>query len=397
MLSEGLNIDSSFIYEKLKAIVSKQHSDFRKHNVKEKSNGQGFNFACPYCGDSDKKATNYRGNLNSSMKYKCFNCGTRSTFIKLCTDFEIYLDSEIRNKLYNYIDSKVKISNIDVYENADLEVENLLNVDEVFNVINKNPSIKLKDIQPLKFGTYQHFYVHQTRKFPTEICENIYQGIYMKGRYSEPVILFLNKKNGSKEMLSFQVRNLKDGDDRWFKVYSYKEIVDIMNFDVPEDTKFLLNKISFFFNILNVDFNSKITVLESYQDSVYYPNSIGAVGTNTDFTFFDVSDVSVQYFFDNDKTGHINSAKLLNKGKSVFLWNKLFDYIISLKKPIDPYVYKENLLRIKDLDKLNSFAKDAYNRFKLENFFSTDIYDIKYIPKYKPIRPTKTFYKSKKI
>lgn len=378
-----VSIDDNFIYTKLKEVVENAHSDIRKKNVKLKSDGKGFNIACPYCGDSEKRASNYRGHLNKSLKYKCFNCSRRATFLTLCKDFEVKIDYETKRDLYKFIDSTVKINNIEIYENSDIELENLLDIDEVCRSINTNPSIKLKDIKPLQFGSKQHYYVHEIRKFPNDIASNIYQAFYIKGKYYEPVILFMNKKNNSKELLAFQVRNLKDGDDRWFKVYSYTELYNICGIDnISDDELFILNKISYFFNILNVDFNKPITVLESYQDSIFYPNSIGAVGTNTDFTFFDVSELDVKYMFDNDNTGYYHSALMLKKNKKVFLWMKLFDSIISMKNPKDPYIYKTNLLKIKDLDKLNQFAPNAYKRFNLENFFSSDIYDIKYIPKY---------------
>ena len=53
-------------------------------------------------------------------------------------------------------------------------------------------------------------------------------------------------------------------------------------------------------NILNVDFSEKITVFEGYLDSLFFPNSLGVVGVNTDMRFLENNDLDLQYFYDND-------------------------------------------------------------------------------------------------
>ena len=76
---------------------------------------------------------------------------------------------------------------------------------------------------------------------------------------------------------------------------------------------------------MNVDFGNTITVFEGYLDSLFFPNSIGLVGVNTDYRFLENNDLDIQYFFDNDDAGFKKSEEKLKEGFSVFLWKKLFE------------------------------------------------------------------------
>ena len=67
-------------------------------------------------------------------------------------------------------------------------------------------------------------------------------------------------------------------------------------------------------NILNVDFGSKVTVFEGYLDSLFYPNSVGVVGVNTDLIFLENNNLDLQYFFDNDKAGFDKSEEKIKEG-----------------------------------------------------------------------------------
>ncbi|NBV29879.1 hypothetical protein EBS02_12860, partial [bacterium] len=73
------------------------------------------------------------------------------------------------------------------------------------------------------------------------------------------------------------------------------------------------NKLSYYFNILNVDFSETITVFEGYLDSLFYPNSIGVVGVNTDMRFIESNNLDIQYFFDNDQAGFTKSEQKIKE------------------------------------------------------------------------------------
>jgi hypothetical protein len=153
--------------------------------------------------------------------------------------------------------------------------------------------------------------------------------------------------------------------------------------DIDISKSVVYNKLSYFFNILNVDFDKTITVFEGYLDSLFYPNSIGVVGVNTDFKLLENNNLDLQYFFDNDKAGFDKSEEILRGGGKVFLWKMLFNHIVSNKKGKDPHQLLNRISKVKDLNKLAEVTPNPYYRLKLYEFFSSDIYDLKYLPKIK--------------
>jgi len=91
----------------------------------------------------------------------------------------------------------------------------------------------------------------------------------------------------------------------------------------------------------------------------------------------------LQYFFDNDEAGYKKSEEKLKSGFTVFLWKKLFDNIVDKKKSDDPYRLLYRISKVKDLCKLSELIPSPYKKFNLDTFFSKDVLDIKYIPKFR--------------
>ena len=142
------------------------------------------------------------------------------------------------------------------------------------------------------------------------------------------------------------------------------------------------NKLSYYFNVMNVDFNQPVTIFEGYLDSLFLPNSIGITGLNTDLDFFEKNpDLDIRYFFDNDDPGYKKTAEKIKDGFCVFLWKKLFESIVDKKNPSDPYHLYHKISKVKDLNKLAEMVPNPYKELKLEEYFSKDIYDLRYIPK----------------
>ena len=134
---------------------------------------------------------------------------------------------------------------------------------------------------------------------------------------------------------------------------------------------------------MNVDFGERITVFEGYLDSLFFPNSIGLVGVNTDFRFLENNNLDLQYFFDNDEAGYKKSEEKLKNGYSVFLWRKLFEDIVNKKNADDPFKLLHRISKVKDINKLCQLVPDAYKKLQLQSFFSKDVLDVKWIPKFK--------------
>jgi len=70
-------------------------------------------------------------------------------------------------------------------------------------------------------------------------------------------------------------------------------------------------------------------------------------------------------------------------GGHIFLWLKLFEDIVERKKGSDPYKLYHRISQVKDLNKLAELVPLPYSKLKLENYFSDDVFDAKWIPKNK--------------
>ena len=107
------------------------------------------------------------------------------------------------------------------------------------------------------------------------------------------------------------------------------------------------------------------------------------MGVNTDYRFLENNDLDIQYFFDNDEAGYKKSEEKIKEGYPVFLWKKLFEDIVSKKKVDDPYALLHRISKVKDMNKLSTLVEGPYKKLELWNYFSKDILDLKWIPKFR--------------
>jgi hypothetical protein len=279
-------------------------------------------------------------------------------------------------KIYDYIDS----SNVSTY-NKDLDItllDRLMDMNDVFDIYNSRKDV-LYDIKPIKKMSMAYKYL----KFERNISNftNIYEGILkVTDKWREPVIIILNRYNDY--LLGFQVRNMRsEKTKRIYKIYDFQSVYNYVNKDNPINDEDALpyNKLSHMYNVLNVDFNSEITIFEGYLDSVFFPNSIGVTGTESDISILtDVDDsLNIRFFYDNDDAGLRKSMSKIDSGYSVFLWKKLFN---DMSGGNQSKVYKLSK-RIKDLNDLVNYTKDpdVFNTLNLNNYFSIDEFDKMYL------------------
>lgn len=343
-----------------------------------------YNFACPYCRDSNN-IHKKRGNIwFNKLVYVCFNCDKKTSFDKFCKDFNFEIDPDKKIEIIEHLNNNINYSD---YENDFIDAQfskliSLTKLTELFNTYETS----ITDFKPIEIGSEVSNYLNSrgiTQVFQT----NIYQARYWHNEeWSEPVVVLLNRKGDS--VLGIQIRNLKDGKRRLFKIYNYETLFKWLYGEEEQEKQditemVVYNKLSYFFNILNVDFTQKVTVFEGYIDSLFYPNSIGVVGVNTDMRFLENNNLDIQYMYDNDKAGYKKSEKKLKAGFNVFLWEKLFESVVNNKKSDDPFKLYNRISKIKDLNQLAQIVPRPYSKLGLENYFSQDIYDMKYIPKFK--------------
>jgi hypothetical protein len=374
----------------------------QKQHINELDNS--YQFACPYCKDSETRVNEKRGNLYfDTLKYVCFNCGLRCYFDEMLKLFDLKIDVKQKLKIHKYLSSNKKaFRDLHSGKTDDFLRERfneLINLDDLIEKLNSDENINpLHDLKPLQKNSRQYIYLWK-RGFREKHLKNIYQASYWLNEEHtrfEPVIVFLNRKNDSNEIIGMQTRNLEVGYKRRFKIYKYESCYKLlhgMNVDndeeIPEHISVnklvIYNKVSQIFNIFNISLYSVITAFEGYLDSLFFPNSIGCVGTETDLSFLEDNDMDLRYFYDNDDAGFRKAQEKI-KRFPVFLWKKLIDELVNSNANQNKSVLlnKSNSI-LKDLNKLAEAFPNPYKTLNLDKYFSRDKYDIKYIPKPKRI------------
>jgi hypothetical protein len=376
-------MDKVYINGIINKVLSKEFSNIQKRKTVDYNDR--VNFACPYCGDSHKNVNAKRGNFYyNRLIYICFNCDKKTTFDRFCKDFNEQLDPDKKLEMIEHLNSVMTYSD---YEGdfVDARFENLIDMSELERVFSQDLT-PISDFKPIQVngGVYKYLV---GRGIPPEYHKNIYQAKYWKNEDESEWIIALLNRRGDK-VLGMQIRNLKEGRRRTFKIYNYENLLEWVSIgkDLPEpdmNDLVIYNKLSYYFNILNVNLESKITVFEGYLDSLFFPNSIGLVGVNTDFRFLENNNLDLQYFFDNDEAGYKKSEEKLKEGYPIFLWKKLFEDIVNKKNAPDPYRLLHRISKVKDINKLAELVPEPYKKLDLDSFFSQDIMDVKWIPKFR--------------
>lgn len=374
------HVDKGYIKNIIQNILNKEFSSVGRRKVNDFTDR--LNICCPYCGDG-KSDYKKRGNLYfNKLLYICFNCDKKTSFDRMCKDFDEVIDPDQKLEIIKHLDSVTTYAD---YQDdfVDAKFDNLIDMSQLEVVFNNNTT-PISDFKPIQIngGVYKYL---TGRGILPEMHKNIYQAKYWKNEdESEWIIIMLNRRGD--KVLGAQARNLKEGKRRFFKIYNYEALYKWIHGEDAEidiSEMVIYNKLSYYFNILNVSFDDKLTVFEGYIDSLFYPNSIGLVGVNTDFKFLESNNLDLQYFFDNDEAGYKKSEEKMKDGYSVFLWQKLFEDIVEKKKSDDPFKLMHRISKVKDLGKLSEIVPNPYVKLGLGKFFSKDVLDMKYIPKYK--------------
>ncbi len=372
-------MDRGYITSLIQKILNKEFSNsiFRKINIYE----DRLNIRCPYCKEG-KSQYKKRGNLYfNKLFYICFRCDKKTSLDKFIRDFNEIMDPTKKMEMIEHLNSVVEYKDFDS-NLSEIGLEKLIDIKELEDVFNRNIT-PIFDFKPIVKGSGIHKYLIG-RGIPDILHKDIYQAKFSKGDddHYDHVIVLLNRRGD--KVLGAQIRNLKGGKKRFFLIYNWETLYrwvhgEDIELDMGESV--IYNKVSYYFNILNIDFSSTITIFEGYLDSLFYPNSIGIVGTNTDLRMIEGQNLDIQYFFDNDQAGFKKSEEKIRKGNRVFLWKKLFEDIVKKKNVKDPDKLLFRISKVKDMNKLNELVPGSYKKLDLQKYFSEDILDIKWIPK----------------
>jgi transposase-like protein len=337
-----------------------------------------YAIACPCCGDSNKNMSKKRGTLYfNSFRYRCFNCGEKTTLLGLLKRFEIHIDPHQKLQIVEYVQEASQRVQFSEDEFVTKNLDKLIDLEELSIWFNTNPNSIIKNFKPVTNGSKVWKYLVDRKIFN---FDNLYEGIYhYTTKWSEPVLINLNHSRG--KVLGIQTRNLKsDRNLRKYRIFPFSELWEMLYPDKELDEIECIgyNRLSYLYNILNIDWSSPITIFEGALDTKFFPNSIGCVGTNTDINFILNQDVDIRFFYDYDNTGIKKSKELLEQGYPVFLWEKVFDFWSSKTK--NPSKAGRELRdKIVDLNDIAKIINNPYSKLELEKMFSLDKMDLIYI------------------
>jgi len=357
----------------LKQVLIKHHPNVMKRTIVDSP--LAWTVACPICGDSKKNSSKKRGHLyKKNLFYVCYNCNVRLPFNKFLEMMQVDLDPESMYQINEQISQYKANVKEDVEEMKFFSLQHKISLSALIDYINTHPEHKLRNFKPVKHGSTVWRYLVNRRKITN--LENFHEAEYeITQNVWQPIMVSLNRQNDL--LLGFQWRNLEDRKDRRrFKVYSWQECWEFLNPKLADESEYRpYNKVSYIYNILNIDPEVPITIFEGFIDSQFVPNSISLVGVNTDYSFLLNDDIKVRFFFDNDADGTKATEQMLKKGFSVFLWNKFFkDFAAQSSKPEENY--HKLKVGIKDLNQLAKKINNPYLTLELEQYFAKDRFDM---------------------
>lgn len=337
-------------------------------------------FACPHCHDSAKDNSAKRGTLYvNSFRYVCYNCDYRSNLLGLLKKFSIRIDPSKKMDLIKYVEDATSKMSFNDDEFASNHLDKLIDLDKLTEFFNNQNETPIKLFKPIEKGSHAQRYLAERKIFN---YENLYEGVYEYSEdWREDIIIYLNASKG--KVLGIQTRNLKqEKHKRKFRIFSFTELYNYLypDNDLDELEQIGYNRLSYLYNILNVSWESSITVFEGFLDTKFIPNSIGCVGTNTDINFILNQDADIRFFYDYDDTGIRKSIEMISRGYSVFLWEKLFDFWSS--KTNNPNkAGRELRSKIKDMNDVAKIIDNPYMKLEMNKKFSIDELDKIYIKK----------------
>jgi hypothetical protein len=383
----------SFSKEDAKIIIQDLlNKEFTKVAEKRKivTRDKEFAFACPVCGDSHKNSSRKRGTLYfNSFRYRCFNCEYKSTLLGLLKRFDIQIDPHQKIQIIDYVSEALTRVHFSEEEFVTKDLDKLIDLEELITWFNTNPQSPINGFRPITQGSKVWQYLVNRKIFD---YENLYEGVYSyTPTWSEPVLINLNHSRG--KILGIQTRNLQsDKNKRRYRIFSFSELWNFMYPDTELDEIELIgyNRLSYLYNILNVNWESPITVFEGFLDTKFFPNSIGCVGTNTDINFILNQEADIRFIYDYDDTGIKKAKEMIGRGYSVFLWERVFDFWAEKTK--NPAKAGRELREmIKDLNDIAKLIANPYSKLEMVKWFSKDEFDLIYIkdltiqkPKYIP-------------
>jgi hypothetical protein len=337
-----------------------------------------LNFACPYCGDSEKDPTKKRGNLYlTTGSYKCFNdgCLTWVPLNKFVSNFALKYSLNLpslpdQNRIKKPIRQETKRGFLIEFLMNPKVKNSLLD----FSYIQSRFFLKPCKDAPVDSPIYEYLKSRNMFKLPS-----FEQTCYYDNRMDKIYIFNLDLRSG--KVLGVSLRRITDGGGPKYNIRNYSEFLKTgLISGIDQDIISKIDSINNYFNILNINFGYPVIVTEGQIDAMFLDNSIATTGVTKSKALLGtlLSKKNALILFDNDKAGREESIKLIKDGYKVFMWANLMD---DLRKKYPDRM--KSLNKIKDINDLYNFYLDQDPSLNFEQFnnivnqyFSESVYDL---------------------
>lgn len=355
------------------------HDNLEKQKIEDDTDRK-INFACPICGDSEKKSSKKRGNLYlDTCAYKCFNDGcmaymTLGEFVaKMSREHGIMLPSFVMD--IEYKPTKVKRDDNQLIRFLTSDTGELVKITDIIN------RFGLRRLDQLEGPSRALDYLTGR---DLNLIEDFGDCLYTDSSDSRVYIFNFDKRSG--RVLGFSMRSLNPDADRKYIIKSYTDLANVfvqknISKQLVEDANFLNN----YFNILNIDFSKPILMAEGQFDSLLLENCIATSGVSKARSIMSNlgAKSGVKIIFDRDTAGRTQMMQFIKQGYSIFLWNKAISEIKPMCESTSEYI---SLSHVKDINDLFSFIRKKKPGYTLEKFnswingnFSETVYDLVYL------------------
>ena len=357
-------------------LIKRFPNDRAKQKINESS--VKLNFACPFCGDSERSSHKKRGNLHlDTNTYKCFNDGCMiwmelPKFVStLAEKYELNIPTIQDSKVEFTLNTTHKSFLVEFLINQESH-SNLLSFIEIVNRFSLFPCSSADENS--KIGKY----VRSRELIGLPLFEKT---CYYDSRQDKIYLFNLDMK--SDKIIGFSTRDINpSATGLRYKIKGYKELKE--NGLVTKLSDEYIQKVDIinsYFNILNLDFTKDITLTEGQIDAMFIYNCAATTGVTKSKLLLNSLPLTenIRILFDNDKAGIEQSIQYLKLGYRVFLWSKL---VVDLKRKFnkDTYEIKNKLKDINDLYKFlkirdSSLNYDKFNTI-INDYFSNSPYDL---------------------
>lgn len=364
----------------VETLLRKRFHDVLEKQKIDESSDRKLNFACPICGDSEKKVSKKRGNLYlDTGAYKCFNDGcmaymTLAEFVaKMSKEHGIMLPSFVLESEYKPVKQHRDDNQLIRFLTSD--TGKLVTITDVIN------RFGLKRLDQVDDGSRALNYL---KGRDLDLVEDFGDCLYSDASDNKVFIFNFDRRSG--RLLGFSMRSLNPDAERKYIIKTYTDLANIfLQKDLPKQTIDDANFLNNYFNILNIDFSKPVLLAEGQFDSLLLDNCIATSGVSKAKSIMSNlgAKQGLRIIFDRDRAGKVQMMNFVKQGYSVFLWNKA---IAELKKSSQSSQEFIEINGIKDINDLFSFLRNREPGYTLKRFnswisshFSETVYDMVYL------------------